>query len=279
MAKTVTIAGHKVNQWVVYGGVGVAVVGGVLLIRRRSASSGTAAGSSPNAIDPLTQLPYSMDNQTDPATGDTYLAEAQQYGSVSAAEAAISQGYDNGGYGGIGYSGLGYGYPTYTSGSGTGTPGAPGGYTDNAQWAQAVEAGISGLGYAPAAVGAAIGRYLAKLPLSAEQVTIVQTAVAEYGPPPVGSYPIIAAPPGGGGSGGGGKGGKPEKTVPDVVGRAQEVAYAILSAAGFHPHGSPGVRGKTLTVDSQSPKGGTKAAEGSTVTLHSTVHEPKKPKK
>ena len=60
MAEDITIAGHKVNKWVVYGGAGVAVVAGVLWWRSRNASSSTgstAAGSTQSGTDPVTGLP------------------------------------------------------------------------------------------------------------------------------------------------------------------------------------------------------------------------------
>lgn len=172
------IAGRNVPNWAVYGGIGVAVVGGVLWWRNRSASSGagstaTTAASGPNLIDPATGIPYADETA----------------GSI-------------GGPGG--YSGLGYGYPTSDITGSSLTSGTS--FTTNAQWAQAVEAGLTGLGYDPLAVGSAIGKYLLNQPLTSDQVTIVQTAVAEYGPPPVGTFAIIAGgsvppPPGGGGGG------------------------------------------------------------------------------
>jgi hypothetical protein len=66
--------------------------------------------------------------------------------------------------------------------------------------------------------------------------------------------------------------------VPNVVGMAQETAYARISAAGLKPSGAPVVPGKTLTVNGQSPAAGALANKGSTVTLQSTVHAVAKPK-
>lgn len=160
------IAGKKVPSWAVYGGIGVAVVGGVLYFKNRSSTAATSAAA---AVDP---------NAIDPNTGMTYASE--QAGTLG---------------GTSGFSGLGFGTPTVdTSAAGT-TVGTA--YTSNAQWSQAVEAGLTALGWDAQAVGAAVGKYLLSMPLTADQVTIVQTAVAEYGPPPVGTYAIIAkaAPP------------------------------------------------------------------------------------
>lgn len=188
------LLGKNVPTWAVVGGSGILVVGGVLYLKRKNSGTAQASGTG-SGTDPATGLPYAQDNQIDPATGLTYLQEAQQYGSVSAAEQAVSAGYGGtygGGYGGA--SGLGYGTPAsgydyYAGGSQPATA-----YTTNAQWAQAVEAGLTAIGYDAQAIGSAIGKYLLSMPLTSDQVTIVQTAVAEYGPPPVGTYAIIAQP-------------------------------------------------------------------------------------
>lgn len=192
------IGGRQIPNWAVYGGVGVAVVGGVLWWRNHSAGSSTAstAATAPGGSSLI-----------DPATGIPYADETA--GSVG---------------GSSGYSGLGYGYPTSDITGSTLSAGTS--FTTNAQWAQAVEAGLTGLGYDALAVGSAIGKYLLNQPLTSDQVTIVQTAVAEYGPPPVGTFAIIAggtAPPppsGGGGTPppGGGGGTPPPGRLPAPVG-------------------------------------------------------------
>lgn len=200
MADTVKVGGKHVSKWVLWGGIGVVVVGGVLYLRGKGSSS-SSSSTAQTGTDPVTGLPYSMDNQVDPASGMTYLAEAQQYGSVSAAEAAVSGGY--GGVSGASYgaSGLGYGgIPSYVTGD---TSNPPNVYATNAQWAQAVEAGLTALGYSSTDVAAALGRYLGNLSETADQATIVQAAVAEYGPPPVGSYQIIQQSSSPGPTGGG----------------------------------------------------------------------------
>jgi hypothetical protein len=179
---------------VVFGGVGVVVVVGVLYFKSKSGSSSTSStGTTATGTDPVTGLPYSEDNQIDPATGMTYLSEAQQYGSVSAAESSAGAGYGGALGSSYGYSGSAYGYPTYTT---TDTSTTPGVYATNAQWAQAAQAGMTSLGYSPTDVAAALGAYLGGLGLTASQVTIVQSAVAEYNPPPVGTFVIhqISAP-------------------------------------------------------------------------------------
>lgn len=202
MSGTVTIGGKQVPKWAVYGGTGVVVVGGILYFRHKNGGS----SSSSSATDPVTGLPYSMDNQVDPSTGLTYLSEAQQYGSVSAAEAAlVGQGTGAAGAAGGGFSGLGFGNPT-SDFTGSGTPTGTT-YTTNAQWVQAATAGLTSLGYNGSDVGAALGLFLLGMPLDSTQVTIVQTAVAEFGPPPVGQFAIIASPNSQTGSTGSGSGG------------------------------------------------------------------------
>jgi len=200
MADTITIAGKHVNKWVVYGGAGAVVVGGVLYFKNKNSSSSTST-QDPNAIDPITGLPYSQDNTIDPVTGQTYLAEAQQYGSVAAAESAATSAGSLAA-GGIG-SGVGAGSPTSSlPSSGTTSPGSES-FTTNAQWAQQVEADLVAIGYNSTDVAAAIGRYLAGLSLTSDQANLVQVAIAEDGPPPV-NPPAITTGGSGGTSGGSG---------------------------------------------------------------------------
>jgi Fibronectin type III domain len=82
------LAGKKIPKWAVIGGAGAVVAGGIYAYKRSSNSSSSSA-STATGIDPVTGLPYSEDQTTDPVTGQTYLSEAQEYGSVSAAEAAL----------------------------------------------------------------------------------------------------------------------------------------------------------------------------------------------
>lgn len=183
---------------VVIGGVGVAW----FAWKQHKAGSGSASAQS---IDPVTGLPYSQDNQIDPLTGQTYLGEAQTYGSVQAAENAVagqssidfSNAAGGGGFGPVGSSGQAL-VPANTVQGTT--------YASNAAWAQAAEAGLTDIGYTSTDVAAALGRYLAGLSLTPAQATIVQAAIAEFGPPPVGSFQVIMAPgtgPTGSGDGGG----------------------------------------------------------------------------
>lgn len=184
----------------------VALLAAILYWRHAasSSSSSSTGAADPTAIDPLTGLPFAQDQTTDPLTGLTYLGEAQQYGSVSAAEAAFSGATSADGYS-AGYgasSGGTAGYPT----SNVGTTTTGNGYATNAQWSQAVTAGLAQLGYDPQTIGAALGAFFAQMQLTSDQAAIVQAAEAEFGPPPQGTYAIVTAPssgaPGGSGSGG-----------------------------------------------------------------------------
>lgn len=156
-----------------------------------SASSSSSTATAPNAIDPLTGLPTSMDSQTDPQTGQTYLAEAQAYGSVAAADSQLGGlGLDNGG--GSAGNQVPATQPNGTVSGSTNPPGSP--YSSNAGWAQAVQAGLVDVGYDATTVGRAIGEFLTGTPLDAADEAIVKTAIAEFGQPPVGNLQVISAP-------------------------------------------------------------------------------------
>lgn len=201
------IGGHKINNWVVVGGAGgVALV--LYLYRRGSSSSPSSGDTSASGTDPLTGMPYAQDDAVDPLTGMTYLAEAQEYGSVSAAESAVSSGSAYGLAGGAGSGGGGTfdaGFPTSNVGAGSVTSTS---YATNAAWSQAVTTGLTGLGYSSTDVAAALGLFFAQHPLgtAADGVSyaeIIQAAEAEFGPPPQGTYSIIpqagSTPPAAGG--------------------------------------------------------------------------------
>jgi hypothetical protein len=235
---------------VALGGAGVAW----FAIKQHQSSS--AASSS--AIDPLTGLPASQDNQPDPVTGEAYLAEAQQYGSVSAAEQALSGSGLSGGYYGTGGSGL--------IGTSTGASLVPANtvqgtaYATNAAWAQAVEAGLTDIGYAPTDISAALGRYLSGLSETAAQAGIVQAANAEYGPPPVGSFQVIQAPAAGPVSTGSGP---MENQTGTVTSNQTHETAKVATTDGGHtwhytgPGGAGPVKNQTGTVHSSPPPAGT----------------------
>lgn len=198
------ISGHKINNWWIIGGGGAAVAVWYFYknaSNNSSTSSSSDSATSASSTDPVTGLPYSEDNQIDPLTGMTYLQEAQEYGSVSAAESEVSEdGYTaEGGYGADEYGAVDSGYPTLYEGD-TSTNDTTS-FSTNAAWAQAVTSGLASLGYSSTSISAALGLFFAGLPLSAADASIVEAAEAEYGPPPQGTYNIIPEPSTGSGTG------------------------------------------------------------------------------
>lgn len=180
-------------------GIGGAAIGGYALYAHHKKtgswspfSTGTAATASTGATgtDPVTGLPYSQDGETDPITGQTYLAEAQQYGSVQAAEASVSAFGQSTATG----SGIGVNPASPASSGSINTPVGTSVYTSNAAWAQAATAGLTDVGYSGTDVATALGDYLTQTPLTPAQATLVNTAIAEYGPAPVGSLQVIMQP-------------------------------------------------------------------------------------
>lgn len=254
-----TIAGKKIGwPWVIGGGAGTVLV--IFLYRKHAASSANAAGAGTAGIDPVTQLPYSQDSQVDPVTGMTYLNEAQQYGSVSAAEAAVTGGAAGGGatfdpLAGGGGQAVFNPFPQQQPQTG---------YATFAQWAQAVQAGLSGLGYSQESVATALGLFNAQHPLSAAQASIIRTAEAEYGPPPGGPYQIIQTPSQGSGH---------KHPVPDVKGVRYEQAAQILESAGFKPEKAHPSTYRD-PVSGQEPRAGAEEPPGTKVHLTGTHNRP-----
>lgn len=179
------------------GGAGIA---GYLVYRHHASTgswnpwsktaTGTSSAGDSTTIDPVTGLAYSQDNVTDPLTGQTYLAEANQYGSVAAAEAAVSA------FGGTVGTGSGIGVqPANGGSSGTTVSGAVSAstYTSLAAWVQAATAGLTDIGYNATDVASALGDYATQTPVTAAQKQIIDTAIAEYGQAP-GNLQVILAP-------------------------------------------------------------------------------------
>lgn len=189
-------------KWGVYTAVGGGVAIAGFLVYRHHKSSGSwnpwSTGSSTasavggaNAIDPITGLAYSNDNATDPITGQAYLAEAQEYGTVAAAEAAVTA------FGQSTATGTGIGVNPASPAS-TGSVNTVVGtsvYTSNAAWAQAATAGLTDVGYDGPAVSTALGLFLTQSPVTPAQAQLINTAIAEYGPAPVGDLQVVQAPP------------------------------------------------------------------------------------
>lgn len=183
---TVTIPGGLKLKKNVAIGIGVAsvAVGGYYYYRKRQAAAAQNTSVQGQALS---------DQNIDPATGYAYGSPEDQ-----AALAAMQGGGAGYGYGG-GYGG--YGPQTQPPQ----TP--PQGFQSNAQWTQAAEQYMGSTG--ADAIAAALGKYLLASPLTTDQVTIVQQAVAAEGFPPVPgpngfppSYKTVESPPphqGGGG--------------------------------------------------------------------------------
>lgn len=173
---TVTLPGGLHIKKNVAIGIGVAAVavGGFYWYRNRQASSSST-----------TSQTATQDQGVDPATGYPYGSPEDQ------AALAASGGYSGQTYGG-GYGG--YGPQTQPPQ----TP--PQGFQDNAQWTQAAEQLMGSTGND--SIAASLGKYLVAAPLTTDQVTVVQEAIAAEGYPPVAgpngfppSYKTVEGPP------------------------------------------------------------------------------------
>ena len=194
------LEGLSKNQRIAVIGGGTATLGVLVFLHHKktgswnpwsSATPSDSSGNASSAVDPVTGLPYSEDNQVDSITGQTYLAEADQYGSVAAAEASVSA------YGQSTASGSGIPVnPASPASSGSvNTVVGTSVYTSNAAWAQAATNGLADIGYSATDVSAALADYLTQTPVSTAQAQLINTAIAEYGPAPVGNLQVILASP------------------------------------------------------------------------------------
>jgi hypothetical protein len=241
--------------------------------RQNKAAAASAAGSTGMVTDPAGNQCASgdIDNLTGYCTGTSEdlaaIAQQQQASSGSS-----------------------------TTGSSSGSTSGAQTFADNNAWGIAAIAYLESTGIPATAANQAIQDFLASNPLTSQEQNYVNLAIAAIGPPPVLPGPIVStsptgtgstSPPGGSGtgsgSGGGGSGsgsgtgtgtgsGSTQVAVPNVVGKSQESAFTAIASAGLKASGSTVIPGKTLTVDSESPKAGTKVTAGSTVKLVSTVH-------
>jgi hypothetical protein len=183
--KTVTLPGGlKVNRNVLI--LLLITAGGLAAISwyRTRGDTGTTEAAVPGQIDPQ--------------TGYTYGSPEDQAALAAMAGSTLGQVDSSSWVGGqtIGYDQ--YGNPVYGQGGG----GIPGAFTSNAQWTQSAEAYMGSDGND--AIAAALGKYITAQPLTEDQRTIVQSAIASQGYPPVagpnGFPPAFrtqeAAPPG-----------------------------------------------------------------------------------
>jgi hypothetical protein len=238
MAGTVEIFGHAVKKPVVYAGAGVAVIGGVLIVREmRSRSAASAAAPA--------------DTSSTDTTGDT--SDSSLYGDDTGDDMLGSDGY-----GLYDPNSQQYIYP------GT-SPIASPTISTNAEWTQEVISYFSGLGDT-GSYSSAIGVAEAGRCLTAGQLQLVDNAIAAMGTPPQ-AWPVAPF------ECGGATGGSPvpkttQGTVPNVVGKVSETAEVAILGAGFKVKWSTTRKGGVVyDVTAQSPRAGAKATKGSTVTL------------
>jgi PASTA domain len=257
------ILGHEFSQGQTIAGVGALVfVGGYSLWKYEKDKKAAAAASASSQTSNQYGYGYGSPSQ--------YYGYGFGYGTVNEAGEPNEWEY--------GYGEYGYGYYDPATGqyegaaSGTSnlppTGAAP---TTNAEWSTVATNDLVEEGYSANTVAGALGPYLQGQPLTSAQVGIVQAALAYAGNPPVpgaNGYPPAYNTQGttGGGTGGGQT--SPSVTVPNFVGMKGEDARKAAQDAGLVPKQSPGVpKGKTSTVQSQSPKAGSKVASGSTVSM------------
>jgi hypothetical protein len=223
-----------------------------------AAGSGATASASGTVTDPTTGQVYS-DTAVDPITQLTYASEIANYGDVATADSEFSGQYGTQ-TGAVTPQSFATGYTSNLASVGESSISGNDVYTSNSAWAQAATAGLTDVGYDGPTVSEALGAYLTGTPLTPAQVTIVNTAIAEYGPAPVGNIQVIQqpvakpAPPAAAKTG----------LVPNVVGESAAAAAAHLKARGFKNSG--GVPGNDVIV-ATDPKAGTSATLGSTVKI------------
>lgn len=272
MAGTVTLPGGKKVSKLVAGGVLAGGLGAAYLVyraRKGSASASSATSATGMVTDPSSGVQYPA-NGDDPVTGETYAQEIGQYGSVEAADQAAQSGEssylgDSGDLYGTGYNASDYSTGTY--GADTTVSGSI--YTSNSAWSQAATAGLEDIGYTGTDVAAALGLYLTGMPLTSDQASIVQAALAEYGNPPSGSFQVITQPSGNTTS-------ASTVAVPNVTGDSLSAAQSAISSAGLvysGPHGAATDDGKA-PASSQSPAAGTQVHPGTTVTVTTSYTAP-----
>jgi len=265
MADTVNVplAGKQSKKAVAV--VAVAAGAFVVFMYVRTRASRSSSTTTAAAIDPQTGYPYgspqdvaalasesgTASDEIDPATGATYgsVADEQALAEESGSSGVISVG----------------------TGVVTGTTS----FTTNSEWAQQCEAVVPPLINSPTAqsdVAAAIGRFLAGLPLTTAQAQIIQVCESEEGPPPVGSFTIIPEPsttPPSSGTPTGTTTTPTDVAVPVCVGLSAGQAHNAIVAAGLVPE-APAGQTANMKVSYTNPSGGTQVPKGSKVTIETS---------
>jgi hypothetical protein len=247
---TVTIPGGLKLKKNVAIGIGIVAVGvgGYYYYRQKKAAAAASAASTSAQSTALDQT-----GNIDPATGYAYGSPEDQ--------AALNAMQGGGAYGQYGSSGYYLGGPPSSN-----PQPVPQGFTSNAQWAQAAEQYMGSNG--ADAIAAALGKYLLGSPLTTDQVTLVQEAIAAEGTPPVPGTQVPGYPP----SYKTDSGPPPQQgmvTVPNVVGSSEGPAETALKNLGLKVSGikPPAKPGHHNMVTAQKPAGGSKVKKGSTVAL------------
>lgn len=190
---------------------------------------------------------------TDPNAVDT----GAQYDTSGYIPDGYGYGYDSGGGGGFYSAGVSSPYQVSSAAP------QPTAATTNAEWDQAAVSALTAQGYNGMAVSAALGAYLAGASLTADQVRIVQAAIGAEGYPPVaganGYPPQIKS------QNSGQPGQTSNITVPNVVGKRADVAFAELRAHNLTP--APGGIAAANIVTSTNPPAGAHVAPKSKITV------------
>lgn len=244
----------SIPKWGLYAGIGGSALVVVYVIRSRksAASSATTASAAGNSgVAPSGELggdPYPPDGttgnpsdpySTDPSTGETYGDEDSGYGAYDADAGLDAELADQD---------TGEGATTTTTATGSTAPATP------QEWVQDVTTTLSGLGWDSQTVATACGAYIAGQTLTADQASIIQTALAEV--PYPGTAPPVKTSQA-----------SPTVKVPNFTGSKAATAARAASAAGLKLTGNNVPKGKTGTVTSQSPKAGETVKTGTTVAV------------
>lgn len=165
----------KVKPVYIIAGLGALGVAMILYFRHADSSASSAADSAD--IDPATGFPYGSAQDTAALAGSSGLDS----GLDGSTGIDPTTGFPAGSQQDL--TALEQLYGT----TGTTTTVAP---TTDAQWAADVQTTLSQIGYTSTSIATALGLYLARQSLTSDQAGIIRVALAEVGPPPVGTYSI-----------------------------------------------------------------------------------------
>jgi hypothetical protein len=245
-----------------YGGVAAVLLVIVYIYMKNrqtaAAAPATAAATGATVTDPAGNVCSTLDPSSGycPGTAEDQAYYSDQSGVLGGSSGNGIIGYDSSGD------------PIYSSG-GTGVTAStgPGSFSNNAQWAQYAEQGMGSSGND--ATAAALGKYITGGEVTADQVTLIDEAIALAGYPPTqgpgGKPPSINQ------TGVPGSGNPPPPattvTVPRLTGERVENATSALSALGLKATFGTRKPNVPYHVTSTSPAAGAKVKPGSTVRL------------